>query len=31
MTVNVGYIKKLARKEKKQKICLSGLEPTISY
>jgi hypothetical protein len=30
MIVNVGYIKNLAKK-KKQKICLSGLEPTISY
>jgi hypothetical protein len=31
MIVNVGYIKKLAKKKKKQKICLLGLEPTINY
>jgi hypothetical protein len=31
MIVNVGYIKKLGKKKKTQKICLSSLEPTISY
>jgi hypothetical protein len=31
MIVNVGFIKKIGKKEKKKKICLSGLEPTISY